>query len=116
MNPATAPRMAQGVVIDLKSTKKLSSVKLVTTTPGITVQIYGAKADTLPTSITDPAWVPLSRSLTIKKRHAKLGLQHTDKAYRFVTVWISGAPASSVGTPEKPGKVTLNEIELFPAG
>jgi hypothetical protein len=30
-------------------------------------------------------------------------------------VWISGAPESAVGTPEAPGKVTINEIELFPA-
>jgi hypothetical protein len=116
VNPATAPRMAEGVVIDLKSTNKLVTVKLITTTPGMTLQVYGAKTDTLPSSITDPAWVPLSRSVTIKKRHAKIGLRNKGKAYRFVAVWISGAPAASIGTPEKPGKVTLNEIELFPAG
>jgi len=115
VNPATAPAMAEGVVIDLKSTKKIASVKLVTTTPGLTLQIYGANAKTAPTSITDPAWVPLSRSLTVKKRHAKIGLRDKTKAYRFITVWISGAPASSLGTPERPGRVTLNEIELFPA-
>jgi hypothetical protein len=116
VNPATAPAMAEGVVIDLKSMKKIASVKLVTTTPGLTLQIYGASASTAPTSITDPAWVALSRSLTVKKRHAKIGLRNKTKAYRFITVWISGAPASSLGTPEKPGRVTLNEIELFPAG
>ncbi len=116
VNPATAPAMAEGVVIDLKSTKKIASVKLVTTTPGLTLQIYGANTKTAPTSITDHAWVPLSRSLTVKKRHAKIGLRNKTKAYRFITVWISGAPASSLGTPEKPGRVTLNEIELFPAG
>ena len=115
VNPATAPAMAEGVVIDLKSAKKLSAVKLVTTTPGMTLQIYGSTAKTAPATITDPSWVAISKSLTIKKRKARIGLNTKGKAYRFVTVWISGAPASAVGTPEKPGKVTLNEIELFPA-
>jgi hypothetical protein len=52
--------------------------------------------------------------VTIKKKHARLALKNKTKSYRFVAVWISGAPQSSVGTPEAPGKVTLNEIELFP--
>lgn len=114
VNPATAPAMAEGVLIDLKSSKKLSFVKLVTSTPGITVQVYGANVKTVPASITDPAWVPLSKSVTIKKKRARLALKNKTKAYRFVTVWVSGAPQSSVGTAEAPGKITLNEIELFP--
>ena len=115
VNPATAPAMAEGVLIDLKATKKLSFVKLVTSTPGITVQVYGANVKTVPASITDKAWVPLSKSVTVKKKRARLALKNKTKAYRFVTVWFSGAPQSSVGTAEAPGKVTLNEIELFPA-
>ena len=35
-------------------------------------------------------------------------------AHRFVVVWLSEAPASSVGTPQAPGRVSLNELELFP--
>jgi hypothetical protein len=116
VNPATAPAMAQGVVINLKSSEKLSAVKLVTSTPGMTVQIYGANVQTVPASITDKAWVPLSHSVTLHKKRAHISLKNQKKAFRFIVVWISGAPASSVGTPEAPGKVTLNEIELFPAG
>ncbi len=115
VNPATAPAMAEGVVIDLKSAKKLSAIKLVTSTPGLTLQTYGANTQTAPASITDTAWVPISHSLTIRKRRARIPLKAQGKAYRFVVVWISGAPESAVGTPEAPGKVTLNEIELFKA-
>jgi hypothetical protein len=115
VNPATAPALAEGLVIDLKSARKLSAVKLVTSTPGMTVQIYGSAAKRLPASITDPAWVPLSRSITVKKRHARLGLRNHAKSYRFVTLWVSKAPASAVGTPEAPGKVTIDELELLPA-
>jgi hypothetical protein len=115
INPATAPRMAEGVLIDLKTPQKLSAIKLVTTTPGMFVQVYGANGHTVPGSITDKAWVPLSHSLTIKKRHARIGLRNKKKSYRFVTLWISRAPASAVGTPEAPGRVTVNELELLPA-
>jgi len=115
VNPATAPNLAEGLVIDLKSDQKLSAVKLVTSTPGITVQVYGSAAKTLPASITDPGWVPLSRSITVKKRHARLGLRNQKKAYRFVTLWISKAPPSALGTPEAPGKITVDELELLRA-
>ncbi len=116
VNPATAPRLAEGLLIDLKTAQKLSAVKLVTTTPGMIVQVYGANGHTIPSSITDKAWVTLSHSLTIKKRHARIGLHNKKKSYRFVTLWISRAPASAVGTPEAPGRVTVNELELLPAG
>jgi hypothetical protein len=115
INPATAPALAEGVLIDLKSLKKLSAVKLVTTTPGMTVQVYGSAAKTVPPSITDPAWSSLSRSIVVKKRHARIGLRNRKKPYRFVTLWISKAPASSIGTATAPGRVTVNELELLPA-
>ena len=115
INPASAPRLAQGLLIDLKTAQKLSAVKLITTTPGMIVQVYGANGHTVPSSITDKAWVPLSHSLTIKKRHARIGLRNRKKSYRFVTLWISRAPASALGTPEAPGHVTVNELELLPA-
>lgn len=115
INPASAPNLAEGVLIDIKSLKKLSAVKLVTTTPGMTVQVYGSAAKTVPASITDPAWSSLSRSIVVKKRHARIGLRNRKRSYRFVTLWISKAPASSLGTATAPGRVTVNELELLPA-
>jgi hypothetical protein len=32
-----------------------------------------------------------------------------------VALWISKAPASSAGTPTAPGRVRIDELELFPA-
>ena len=116
VNPATAPAMAEGLLIDLKTPQKLSAVAILTTTPGMTVQIYGANGQSVPASITAPAWVPLSHLLTLKKRQARIGLREQTKAYRYVTLWVSKAPAASVGTPQAPGRVTVNEFELFPAG
>jgi hypothetical protein len=113
VDPAVAPKMAEGLVIDLKSPRKLSAVEVITTTPGMTVQIYGSSGHTLPASITDPAWEKLSASLPVKTRHMRIKLKSA-KAVRFVTLWISKAPASSVGTEQAPGRVSVNELELFP--
>ncbi|HTA32739.1 MAG TPA: hypothetical protein VK721_04875 [Solirubrobacteraceae bacterium] len=114
VNPATAPKMAQGLLINLKGKQKISALQLVTATPGIRVQVYGANVATAPTSITDPAWVRLSPPRTVKKRRLRMSLRDSSKAFQFVTVWISQAPASAVGTATAPGHVDLNEVELFP--
>jgi hypothetical protein len=115
LNPAVAPKMAEGLAIDLKSTQRVSALEVVTSTPGMSIQIYGSSSQTVPTSITDPAWVQLSPYLTVKKRHERIKLKDSTKAFRFITLWISKAPAASIGTAEAPGHVSVNELELFPA-
>ncbi len=112
VNPETAPKLAEGVVIELKTARKLSAAKLVTTTPGMTVQVYGAAGKTVPPSITDPAWVALTHAIVVHKRHARLGLQNKKRGFTFLALWISRAPAAS---GQSPARVTVNELELFPA-
>jgi len=121
VEPSVAPKMAEGIVIDLNTPRKLSALALITTTPGMTVQVYGANGEAPPTSITDPAWAALSPSLVEKKKHARIkfggttaaGQAAAKQAYRFIALWISEAPASAVGTPAAPGHVSVNELELF---
>jgi hypothetical protein len=113
VEPAKAPNMAEGLLIDLKSKEKLGSLNIVTSTPGMVVQIYGTNSQTAPTSITDTAWVPLSHARVLKKKHAHIVLKDSTKAFNFITVWISKAPPTS--TAEAPGHVSVNEVELFPA-
>jgi len=115
VNPAVAPKMAEGLAIDLNSAQRLSAIELVTSTPGMSIQVYGAKGSALPTSITDPAWVQLTPYLVARKRHEHIKLKNSGKGFRFVVLWISKAPAASVGTPSTPGHVSVNELELFPA-
>jgi hypothetical protein len=116
IDPVRAPKMAEGILINLKSHQKIAAVKLTTSTPGMTVQVYGATGHTAPTSITDPAWVPLSRYRVAAKKRVRIKLKHSTKAFRYLTLWISNAPASAVGTPAAPGHVSVDELELFPAG
>ncbi len=115
LNPAVAPKMAEGLAIDLKSPQRVAAVELITSTPGMSVQIYGANSQTLPTSITDPSWVQLSPYLVTKKRNERIKLKDSSKGFRFITLWISKAPTGSVGTAQAPTHVSVNELELFPA-
>ncbi len=114
LNPAVAPKLAEGLVVDLKASKKISALELVTSTPGMSIQVLGANASVLPPSITDPAWIHLSPYQVETKRHLLIKLHESTKAFDFITLWISKAPASSIGTPQAPGLVSVNEIELFP--
>jgi hypothetical protein len=124
VEPSVAPKMAEGLVIDLNTPRKLAAVGLRTTTPGMTVQVYGADGQAPPTSITDPAWVALTPALQTNKKRARIKLggpktpaaiqQAAKTPHRFVVLWISQAPAAAVGTPEAPGRVSVNELELFP--
>lgn len=114
VNPATAPNMAVGLLIDLHSKQKIGVLELITSTPGLTVQVYGATGRTAPASITDPAWVPLTAPKVPKKKHLRLPLRHDKQAFSFIALWISKAPSASVGTPAAPGHVAVDEVELFP--
>ncbi len=123
VEPSVAPKLAEGLAIDLNTARKLSAVALTTSTPGMTVQVYGSNAPALPSSITDPTWVALTPSFVEHKRHVRIKLGSgggpfalaAKKPYRFITLWISQAPASAVGTPQAPGHVSVDELELFPA-
>jgi hypothetical protein len=114
LNPATAPKMAQGLLIDLKAKQQVAVLELISSTPGMTVQVYGANASTAPESITNPAWIPLSAPTVAKKKHLRLALRDAKKEFTFITLWISNAPQSAVGTAAAPGHVDVNELELFP--
>ena len=115
VDPSVAPRMAEGLVIDLKSARKLGSLKVITSTPGMTAQVYGANGQSLPSTITDPSWVRLSGAKAIDKRHMKLTLRESTKTFRFVLLWLSKAAPVRGGTIGTPPPVSVNELELFAA-
>jgi hypothetical protein len=115
VDPATAPSMAEGLLIDLKAEQRVAVLQLVTVTPGMTVQVYGTKASSAPASITDTAWTALSGPKVVKKKRVRVALRDSKKAFTYVLLWISKAPASAVGTAEAPGHVSVNEVELFPS-
>lgn len=115
VDPAIAPKMAVGLLVDLNTPQKLSELELITSTPGMSVEVFGANGSTAPTTITNPAWTHLSPYQVEKKTRTLIKLSDSTKAFQWVVLWISGAPAASIGTPTAPGSVSVNEVELFPA-
>lgn len=115
VQPHSFPNMAEGLLIDLREPTKLSSLELRTPTPGMTVQIYGAKGAKAPTTITEPGWVLLSGSHKLKKKVTHLKKLRTEsRSFRWVLVWLVKAPPSAQGTPAAPGHVALGEVALYP--
>jgi hypothetical protein len=114
VEPKVAPLMAAGLALDLKAPHHLGSLEVHTTTPGVTVEVYGANGSTIPATITDPAWIKLTASHLIKKKTATIKLAHSGTALRFIVLWLTKAPAASVGTATAPGHVSIGEVVLFP--
>jgi hypothetical protein len=112
VQPTVAPKMAEGLVLDLKGPHKLGSVAVKTTTTGITVEVYGAVGKALPASISDPAWNRIVGLKVLTKKSTTLKLKTNGKSYRYILLWLAKAPASS--TAAAPGSVSINEFELFP--
>jgi hypothetical protein len=102
---ATAPPQL-GVYVDLAGKEKLRALVLKTPTPGMNIEVYGANGGP-PDAITDPGWDHLaSRSGIAAKTRVKLG----DSAYRYVLVWIVGAPPDGA----RPAISELSLLSLQP--
>jgi hypothetical protein len=109
---SVAPKMAEGLVLDLKTPQKLGSATVITTSTGVTVEVYGANGSTLPTTIDTPVWVRLVGLKVLTKKTTALKLKTKGKSYRYILLWLVKAPPSS--TAASPGSVSINELELFP--
>ncbi len=114
VQPSSFPKMAEGLLINLRSATKLGRLELATPTRGMTVQVYGADGAKVPTTITEPGWTLLSGSHVLEKKVTHLKLHTAGKAFSRLLVWITRAPAASQGTATAPGHVALSEVALYP--
>jgi hypothetical protein len=85
-DPAAPPQV--GVYVDLAGKEKIRKLVLQTPTPGMSVEIYGATSGP-PPAITDPGWEHLANRSGIA---AETTIKLPDRPYRYVLVWIVGAP------------------------
>jgi len=103
-DPAAPPQV--GVYVDLAGKEKIRKLVLQTPTPGMNVEIYAATTGP-PPSITDPGWDHLAnRSGIAEKTTIKLPSQ----PYRYVLVWIVGAPPDGA----RPAISELSLLSLQP--
>jgi hypothetical protein len=91
LDPGTAGKTLFGLAINLKSKQKVRALDFATTTPGMTVEFYGATGAE-PVSITDPAWIHLANRRQIKAS-TSISLKGGGKAFDYLLVWITHAPA-----------------------
>jgi hypothetical protein len=120
VQPSLAPQMAVGLLIDMKNAQRVAKLDLVTSSLGVSFEVYGtrvttqsASGATAPASITDPAWTKLGRVRTAKKKNTKIKLRESSKSFRFIVLWITKAPAAAIGTPTQPGAISVSEVSLF---
>jgi len=97
----SAGKLGAGLNIDLKTPQAVSSIKLITTTPGMTIQIYGAPGD-LPALITDPSWVHLATVKSLKRRDL-IKLKTRGEWFRQLDIWITQGVPAKTGSTSTPG-------------
>jgi len=114
VEPKVAPLMAAGLALDLKTARHLGTLEVDTSTPGMTVEVFGANGSTIPATIVDPAWTKLTPSHLVKKKAATIKLATGGKAFRFLVLWLTKAPESAVGTATAPGHVSISEVVPYP--
>lgn len=103
-DPTAPPQL--GVYVDLASKEKLRALVLKTPTPGMSIEVYGANRGP-PEAITDDGWDHLASRSGVAAR-TKLKLH--DRAYRYVLVWLVGAPPDGA----RPAISELSLLSLQP--
>lgn len=103
-DPAAPPQL--GVYVDLASREQLRRLVLKTSTPGMSIEVYGATSGP-PPSITDPGWDHLADRAGVA---AETKVKLPDRRYRYVLVWIVGAPPDGA----RPAISELSLLSLQP--
>lgn len=89
--------MAAGLDFDLGAQKEVGAVYIRTTTPGFTVEVYGAKGKQ-PPDILDTRWEHLATHKDVAIQPQKKGLQKITfprGSYRHIVLWFTAPPPSS---------------------
>ena len=94
--------MAAGLDFDLGSRKEVGAVYVRTTTPGFTVEVYGAKGKQ-PPDILDTRWEHLATHDNVAIQPQKKGLQKVTfprGEYRHIVLWFTKPPPSQDGSAD----------------
>jgi hypothetical protein len=109
--------MAVGLVIDLEKARRVQTVALATSTPGYTVEVYGAPEGDLPPDVLDARWSHLvNRSKVDETKRdgsnagdgaERIALRSRAGTYRYMLLWFTTQPASGGPT------VRISELSLI---
>jgi predicted nucleic acid-binding Zn ribbon protein len=109
------PNMVVGLLVDLGTAQSTKYATLATSTPGMTVELYGANG-AVPPSISS-GWTPMGKVKKAKPISViYIAKAEKAKTFRYILFWIPRAPAVAPGTPPPPD-VTVQELQLHgPSG
>ncbi len=105
VDPSAGGRTAIGVDVDLGRATGVRALELRTPTPGLTVEIYGARTKDAPVSVQDPDWTHITTQLDVAG-NGRIRLGDGGRDYRHILVWITEAPPDGQ-------QVSLGELELY---
>ena len=90
-----------GLAVSLEKARALEALAFRADTPGFTVEVYGTRADRLPSDVLDSRWehVDDRRDVGVRERIP------LDGKFKHVLLWITVQPADS--------KVAVPEVEVF---
>lgn len=94
LDPAAGGKTAAGVVLDLKTPLRVRQIKLITRSPGMTAEFYGASG-ALPVSIIDPNWTHLATRRHLRSTQT-VALKTAGRSFRYLLIWIAHAPSGHV--------------------
>ena len=95
-----------GVLLDLGSSQGLRALQLATTTPGMTVEVYGARGAQPPVSIQDPKWDHITTQLDVAK-DGRIVLGDGVDRYRWLLLWPTQGPADGGN------QVAVSELKVY---
>ncbi|MDE3069864.1 MAG: hypothetical protein KGJ43_03960, partial [Acidobacteriota bacterium] len=113
VQPAGASKLDVGLLVHLRSPRRTASMEVITSTPGYTVEVFGAKGEKAPKSISDPAWTRLALQSDVRRK-STIALSHSNERFPYIVVWITAIPSSLAGSAGSPGRVSLDELALLP--
>lgn len=99
-DPAASPQV--GVYVDLAGREEIRKLVVRTPTPGISIEIYGARKGP-PPAIVDDGWDHLADRADLK---AEAKIKLPARPYRYILVWITGPPPDG-------GRAAISELSLL---
>jgi tRNA A-37 threonylcarbamoyl transferase component Bud32 len=104
LNKPTGDQPGVGLVIDAKPKVAARRMRILTTTPGWSAEVYASESR-VPPEWGGPDWVKVATSFDVVKDRVKVDLDTADKPFRYYLIWITKVP------PE--GKVSISEVYLY---
>jgi hypothetical protein len=105
LDASAGGQSAIGIDLALGKLRGVRQLKLATPTPGMTIELYGARSTDAPVSVQDPDWTHIATQLDVAK-DGTIRLGSGADEYRHLLIWITEGP------PQEQ-QVSLGELKVY---